>query len=983
MAMMNLKIGRNANRDHPNWNISTPGSRASLQLLNSRLLNPSTFKCQAIPSYSGTEGIPAIDHRHDLVPHLGPWTFQHLQPITNQWPKIPVKPSQAKSNHGGGTELHSFFPTFSSPTRDPRPSTLIPPRNSLLFSCESRISEQFLLQYVQGMLIFLKLNAMICKFGRVALLLALVFTLSSKLNAAETPAASGNATNSSLAELKPEPDAGKIAFVTAYMLERLEYMQHSFDPEISARVFDAYLSSLDPQHLHFLQSDLTEFAGYRTNLNRFTMRRTGVADTQPAYEIFYRYMERLKQHVAYVDELLKTEKFDFTADDKAVLNRHDLPYPKNLDDAKAIWRQRLRYEYLMDKISRETQKTNTTAAAKSESNSTPIIHLENADPVTVQKALQAMGRTNTQNAETVLTTPPNHVEKPGPPKTMHEEIVETLGKSYHRTVKVFQDNDSYDILNRYLESLARAYDPHSDYQGKDEYDDFAMMMNLSLQGIGAVLRSEDGYCQIEELMNGPAKASNKIKVHDRIAAVAQSNQPPVDIYEMPITKAVRLIRGPKGSEVRLTIIPAGAPESSRQVVTLIRDEIKLENGEAKGEILEVPGSNGATKRLGIIDLPSFYATIDTSDSPTPRSTTADVAALLKKFHEENVSGVILDLRKNGGGSLEEAIRLAGLFIKEGPIVQIRRAGTNDDVEVREDTDPTIAYDGPLILLTSKFSASASEIVAGALQDYGRALVVGDTTTFGKGTAQQIYYLSRLPVFSDTTHDPGTLKLTNSKFYRASGASTELRGVAADIVLPSVWNDSTEVGETALDNHFPWDTIKSSHYEKVDMVQAELPELARRSSERTATNKEFAYLREDIDRVRKQREDKTVSLNEKQQLADRAQLIAEHQQREKERATRKKDEPKVYDLTVAQAGEPGLPAPAKQTNDVASVVNGEFGFGFSADASSTGRDELTEAVNGESEHAEAARLQEARNILLDYITLLNSRTNKPTAPLVAK
>ncbi len=350
------------------------------------------------------------------------------------------------------------------------------------------------------------------------------------------------------------------------------------------------------------------------------MRRTGVADTRPAYEIFYRYMDRLRQHVAYVDELLKTEKFDFTADEKAVLNRHDLPYPKNLDEAKDIWRQRVRYEYLMEKISRETHKTNSTAAAEAseKTNALKIIHLPNADPAEVQKALGQNGEGNTSNILATLTTPPtNQVEKTGPPKTMREEIVETLGKSYHRSVKMFQENDSYDILNRYLESFARAYDPHSDYQGKDEYDDFAMTMNLSLQGIGAVLRSEDGYCQIEELMNGPAKASNKIKVHDRIASVAQSNQPPVDIYEMPITKAVRLIRGPKGSEVRLTIIPAGAPDSSKQVVTLIRDEIKLENGEAKGKIFETPGPQGATNRLGFIDLPSFYATIDTSDNPTP------------------------------------------------------------------------------------------------------------------------------------------------------------------------------------------------------------------------------------------------------------------------------------------------------------------------------------------------------------------------------
>ena len=214
---------------------------------------------------------------------------------------------------------------------------------------------------------------------------------------------------------------------------------------------------------------------------------------------------------------------------------------------------------------------------------------------------------------------------------------------------------------------------------------------------------------------------------------------------MPINKAVRLIRGPKGhAKCGLTIIPVGASESSTKVIALMRDEIKLESGEAKGKIFEVPARTTRRTDLGMIDLPSFYATIDANGNPTPKSTTADVAHLLKKFREENVSGVILDLRHNGGGSLEEAIKLAGLFIKEGPVVQIKRAGPDGEVEVREDTDPSIAYDGPLILLTSKFSASASEIVAGALQDYGRALIVGDSTTFGKGTAQQIFYLSKTP-----------------------------------------------------------------------------------------------------------------------------------------------------------------------------------------------------------------------------------------------
>ena len=803
-------------------------------------------------------------------------------------------------------------------------------------------------------IIFKILKAIFCKIGARILLLAIGLNLL-PLHAEETPASqaalsAGDSTNSVHADLKPSPDAGKIAYWTAKLLEEYQYSRRPFDNGMSARVFDAYLTSLDSQHMHFLQSDLADFSAFRTNLGKRTITLKRDADTTPAYTIFSRYMERLKQHVDYVDELLKTEKFDFTSDDRILWNRHDQAYPKTLDDAKQIWRDRLRYEYLSEKISREMRKTNDSVALDAHSLTT----------------------TNSDGGTTTIAT-----EKSSPPKTMQEEIMETLSKSYHRQLRVFNEYESSDVLNIYLEALARSYDPHSDYEGPTDYEDFAMQMNLSLFGIGAVLQQKDDYVTIEELMNGPAKLSKQIKVGDRIVAVAQSNKPPVDIFGMPITKAVRLIRGPKGTEVRLTIVPAGASDTTRQVVSLTRDEIKLESGEAKGKILEVPDTSGNNVRLGVIDLPSFYATIDAQGNPTPKSTTADVAALLKKFNEQKVAGVVLDLRHNGGGSLEEAIRLAGLFIKEGPVVQIKH--WDGEIEVREDTDPSIAYRGPLILLTSRFSASASEIVAGALQDYGRAMIVGDTSTFGKGTAQQLFSLSKIPPLAELGHDPGTLKLTNSKFYRASGASTELRGVAADIVLPSVWNDSTEVGENMLENHLPWDTIESSTYAKVNMVQADLGELAKRSAARVATNAEFAYLHEDIARVQKERADKTVSVNEKQQLKDREDLIAQHKTRDLERAQHKVVPATEYDLTVAEAAKAGLPKPHAATNDLASAQQDMDG---PIPVHPNDGDELADAVNSETEHAEAARLGEAENILMDYIRMSKEAPVKGT-PLLAR
>src|SRR5262249_40450730 len=408
------------------------------------------------------------------------------------------------------------------------------------------------------------------------------------------------------------------------------------------------------------------------------------------------------------------------------------------------------------------------------------------------------------------------------------------------------------------------------YFGRSALDSFAIQMNLSLFGIGAELTSEDGYCTIHRILpNGPAEKSKKVAVNDRIIAVGQSNQPPVDVVDMSLNKAVQMIRGPKGTEVRLTIIPAGADASARRNVTLIRDEIKLEDQEAKAKMIEVPNHQGLTTRLGVIDLSSFYASFDPSSSREKsenKSTTADVARLLTKLKQENVSGVILDLRRNGGGSLEEAIRLTGLFIKEGPVVQVKDF---DGSVKEEDTppNPPVLYDGPLIVLTSRFSASASEILAGALQDYGRALIVGDASTHGKGTVQSVQPL-RLRGNNPGATDPGALKLTIKKFYRPSGASTQLKGVVPDVVLPSLFNESKEIGESALENPLVWDTIEKAKFDRQNLVEPYLTELRKRSTDRVNNDKEFSYVREDIAVYNKKQADKSVSLNEKRQLQER-------------------------------------------------------------------------------------------------------------------
>ena len=721
----------------------------------------------------------------------------------------------------------------------------------------------------------------------------------------------------------PGPNDPRIAYVTARLLEEFHYSQQPLDPEVSERFFDNYLDALDSRHENFLQSDLAEFDHYRTNLDTFTIGKQNTADLAPAYAIFQRYLERMQQHAGYVDELLKQDRFRFSADEHIQLDLRHAPYPDNLEEARQLWRQRLRYEYLQEKLNREISTTNETV----------ILPLA---------------------------------------KSADGEIVDELARHYHWNLRMLAHWDSTDILQTYLDALAHAYDPHSDYLNNEHAQDFSIGMSLSLFGIGAQLTEDDGYCTISSLVpGGPAAKSKQLKEKDHIIAVAQSNQPPVDVVDMELGRVVQLIRGPKGIQVRLTISPA-EDRSTRRVVSLIRDEIKLEDQEAKAQLVELPDGHGGTNRIGVIDLPSFYAPVDLSGNTghtAPKYTSADVAKLVKKLKQEKVAGVILDLRRNPGGSLEEAVKFTGLFIKSGPVVLAR--SPDNSVNVDSDPDSSLLYEGPLIVLVNRLSASASEIAAAALQDYGRALVVGDISTFGKGTVQNLNPLYPLVSLSTllVTNDPGTLKITIRKFYRVSGASTQLKGVMSDIVLPDLLNYSTQYGESSLDHPLPWDTlprdtIRNVNYDKLNLVQPYLAELSRRSTARVATNQDFIYIRQDIERFQKLQVDKTASLNEHERLMERQEAGNRQKARDQEHAARKAPPAKVYELTVERAGEPGLPPPLGETNSAA-----------------TNHPPLDDhliqtapvpAAEAPAPFATDPMLDETEQILEDYISLMSSK-----------
>ena len=723
----------------------------------------------------------------------------------------------------------------------------------------------------------------------------------------------------SATSLKPGPNDAHIAYVAARLLETYHYLQRPLDEDLSEKFFDGYINSLDPRHENFLQSDIDGFAIYRTNLDKLTLEH-GTADLTPAFAVYDRYAERIQQHDAYVMDLLEHDKFKFNTDEKIVLDRRHAPFPTNMVEAEVLWQQRLRYEYLQEKLSREITETNGF-----------VVKL---------------------------------------PADAAKDIPATLEKHYQWNLHMTTNWDSDGVLQTYLNGLAHAYDPHSDYFSAPHAQDFSIGMNLSLFGIGAQLGEDDGYCTIRSLVpGGPADKSKAVNEKDRIIAVAQSNQPPVNVVDMELEKVVQQIRGPKGTEVRLTISPA-SDRSARKIVSFIRDEIKLEDSEAKAKLIEYPDG----ERIGIIDLPSFYATVNLGNdgNTTPKSTTADVTKLITKLKQEKVSGIIIDLRTNPGGSLEEAIKFTGLFIKDGPIVLARNP--DNQVQVDSDPDPTQLYAGPLVVMINRFSASAAEIAAAALQDYGRALIVGDSSTHGKGTVQNLNPLKPFMLSSDkgASNDPGTIKITIRKFYRVSGASTQLKGVASDIVLPDVLDYSTQVGEVSLDNPLPWDTIQPANYEKFNLVQPYLTTLKARSDERVATNQDFLYVKQDIDQFVKSQAEKTASINEHDMLKDHERTFLQSKVRDAERSARKPDGVKVYDITVENAGLPGLveSGAVTETNTVTATTNADFNSTYSlVSGSATTNIMMKAAADKKSPPPFDPMLDETESILLDYISLL--------------
>ena len=594
---------------------------------------------------------------------------------------------------------------------------------------------------------------------------------------------------------------------------RYAYRPRALDDTLSADIFKRYLESLDASKLFFTAQDVAKFSVYKTSLDDAI--KSG--DVEPAFAIFALYKQRVDERSDYARSLLKQDIFDFSGNDRWYYDRDKAPWAANSAELDALWKQSVRNDWLRLKL-----------AGK----------------------------------------------KP-------DEIRKTLDKRYATLDSSVAELNGEDAFQSFLNAYTAAIDPHTDYFNPRTAARFNQSMSLSLEGIGAVLQKQDDVVVIREIVpGGPAARSNKLKPGDRVVAVGQGASGTMeDVVGWRIDDVVDKIKGDKGTQVRLDLIPPEAGLDSKPVrIVLTRDKIKLSEEAAKAETITIPASaNAPARRIGVIKLPSFYQDFEgrRSNNGDYASATHDVASLLAQFRAQKVDGVVVDLRNNGGGSLDEAVNLTGLFIDKGPVVQVRESGGR--VSVDSDDQPGVAWDGPLAVLTNRGSASASEIFAGAIQDYGRGLIIGETT-FGKGTVQNLMDLDRWP--SSETHY-GQVKLTIAQFFLPSGSSTQNKGVVPDISFP-VTADAKDFGESTYDNALPWTRIAAAPHVRYGNFAPILPQLDALHDARVAKDPEFKWWSQDVAEFRDEQAKKYVSLNEGERRAERDRQEAKRVARQAQR-----------------------------------------------------------------------------------------------------
>ncbi len=614
--------------------------------------------------------------------------------------------------------------------------------------------------------------------------------------------------------LTPNEQQAKTAAWVSKLLSasRFHYNPAPLDDALSSQIFDSYLEALDADRSFFLQGDIDRFAALRTSLDDALRDQR----LQPAFDLFNVYVQRVAERTAYARKALKRD-FDFSRDESYVYERKEAPWATSADELDELWRQRVKNDVLRLKLA--------------------------------GKELPA--------------------------------IRSTLDKRYANFEERVREINSEDLFQTFMNAYASSIEPHTAYMNPRTTENFNISMRLSLEGIGAVLQRDDDEMTVIRTIvpGGPADLSGKLKVGDRIVGVGQGKSGALtDVIGWRIDDVVALIRGPKDSHVRLDVLPAAASlDGKHELVQLARQKVKLEEQAAKQSVIEI-GTGNSARRIGVITLPTFYQDFEgrRRDEADYRSATRDVQKLLAELKQQNVAGLVIDLRDNGGGSLTEAIELTGLFIDEGPVVQVKDAGQRVQVE----GDPTrgIAWDGPLAVLVNRASASASEIFAAAIQDYGRGLIIGEPT-FGKGTVQN---LVDLDMFA-RGEQPGLcqLKMTIAQFFRIDGGSTQHKGVTPDVKFP-VTLDAADYGESSYDNALPWAQITPANYRSEANFAPLLGLLQEHHEARAAADPEFRWWSEDVAEYRKQRALTSISLNETTRRAERETQDARRKQRDAER-----------------------------------------------------------------------------------------------------
>jgi len=643
----------------------------------------------------------------------------------------------------------------------------------------------------------------------------------------------------------PAPPTSKdrnIALTFTLMLGREHLTRHPFDKEVYSRTVKQFIKALDPNKVYFYQSDVDGFHAREGEVGKVAKH----GDVSFAHEIFRVFLARVDERMKEVDQLLSTPQ-DFNVDEKYVVDRDAAQYPRNEAEALERWRQRIKYDLLVlkaDKLEKEKKKASGKEAGKEPKSSEGDGSLQ---------------------------------ESPG-----DEDPVGKLRRRYHSFAKRMHQVDSEELLEMYLTSLSSSFDPHTSYMSPSTVDNFDIQMGLKLEGIGAALQLVDGYTTVQKIIpGGPAEKDKRLKVGDRITGVGQNADGPIeDVVEMKLNDVVKKIRGREGSIVRLEVMPAHSTQ--RKILQLTRAKIELKDSEARSKVFEEGRrADGRPYKIGVIDLPSFYMDMAAARAGRRdfKSTTRDVRRILEDYNRQGVDALVLDLRRNGGGSLQEAINLTALFVGSGPVVQVK--DSDGQIRAYSDHDGTMVWKGPMVVLISKFSASASEILAGAVQDYRRGLVLGDHSTHGKGTVQSLMDLGET-LFRNpfTSKQYGSLKVTMQQFYRPNGDSTQQRGVLSDVELPSL-TTHLDVGEADLDYPIPFDHIQAADFHPYNYVTpAIVQQLRQRCDERCGKSNDFAKTRRDIAHYEQQKKRKWVPLQEQKFLEERAELNADREEEKK-------------------------------------------------------------------------------------------------------